>query len=223
MRLSLIATGLFSVAISHIALSGCTSPHTHFERRAPVAAQQRAERVLRQDATPRERVVAAGIEQTTYTFIYDASYQKLDYPLGDVPQDRGACTDVLIRAFRRGGGVDLQQAVHEDLRDNPDAYPKKWGAGRPDRNIDHRRVPNLMVYFTRRGKSLSVTNNKADYLPGDVVTWEFDNGLTHTGLVTDERASPKGNYLIVHNIGAGAQLQDVLFAWKITGHYRYFN
>jgi len=203
-------------------LSGCAFSPPLFEQRAPVAAQQRAERVLHEDATPRERVVAAGIEQTTYTFIYDASYQKLDYPLGDVPPDRGACTDVVIRAFRKAG-VDLQQAVHEDLRDNSAAYPKKCGAAKPDRNIDHRRVPNLMVYLTRRGKSLPVTTNKADYLPGDVVTWEFDNGLTHTGLVTDERAAPKGNYLIVHNIGAGAQLQDVLFAWKITGHYRYFN
>lgn len=221
MRLAFIATGLLCLAASHIALSGCTSSHALLERRAPVAAQQRAERVLREDATPRERIVAAGIEQTTYTFIYDASYQKLDYPLGDVPADRGACTDVIIRAFRKAG-VDLQQTVHEDLRDNPAAYPKKWGAGRPDRNIDHRRVPNLMVYFTRRGKSLPVTTKAADYQPGDVVTWEFDNGLTHTGLVTDERAAPKGNYLIVHNIGAGAQLQDVLFAWKITGRFRYF-
>lgn len=213
--------GLLCLGVPATASSGCTSSHALLERRAPVAAQQRAESVLREDATPRERVVAAGIEQTTYTFIYDASYQKLDYPLGDVPADRGACTDVIIRAFRKAS-VDLQQVVHEDLRDNPAAYPKKWGAGRPDRNIDHRRVPNLMVYFTRRGKSLPVTTNAADYQPGDVVTWEFDNGLTHTGLVTDERAAPKGNYLIVHNIGAGAQLQDVLFAWKITGHYRYF-
>lgn len=207
--------------IGAVALAGCIAPTSSAVRRAPVAAQQRAERVLRTNATPRERLIAAAIEQTTYTHTYDASYQKLDYPLGDVPQERGACTDVLIRAFRKTG-VDLQKEVHEDMAANFAAYPKTWGATKTDRNIDHRRVPNLMVYFERKDKAVPVTTKAGDYLPGDVVTWRFENGLTHTGLVTDEKSAVTGNHMIVHNIGAGAQLQDVLFAWQIIGHYRYF-
>ena len=107
------------------------------------------------------------------------------------------------------------------MRRNFALYPKTWGASAPDRNIDHRRVPNLMVYFERKGKALPATTRGADYLPGDVVTWRVENGLPHTGLVTDVK-SATGNYMIAHNIGAGAQIEDVLFAWKITGHYRYF-
>lgn len=193
------------------------------EQRLLPAAQARAAQVL---ANPRaalhERVAAAAIEQTTYTRIYDASYQKLDYPGGDVPADRGACTDVVIRAFRRAE-VDLQEEIHEDISRNFAAYPRAWGASKPDSNIDHRRVPNLMTYFERRDKSLPVTNRAEDYASGDVVTWRFDNGLTHTGVVTGERAPETGNPLVVHNIGAGARLEDVLFAWRITGRYRYFN
>lgn len=201
-------------------LSGCVTAPLSLERRVVKEAQQRAARVLRSDATPRERLVAAGIEQTDYTHTYDASYQKLDYPGGDVSPERGACTDVLIRAFRKAG-VDLQREVHEDMRRNFAAYPKTWGADAPDRNIDHRRVPNLMVYFERKKKFLPPTTRGADYMPGDVVTWRVENGLPHTGLVTDVK-SAAGNYMIVHNIGAGARIEDVLFAWRITGHYRYF-
>lgn len=168
-------------------------------------------------------VVAAAVEQTKYTSRYDASYVQIDYPGGDVPLDRGACTDVVVRAFRKGASVDLQQLVHEDMTRDFAAYPQKWGLPKPDSNIDHRRVPNLMTFFKRRDKSLPVTTAGADYLPGDVVTWDLNgDGLTHIGLVTNYWSDETQNYLIVHNIGAGARLENVLFAWRVTGHYRYF-
>jgi uncharacterized protein YijF (DUF1287 family) len=168
------------------------------------------------------QVVEAAVEQTHYTSRYDASYVQLDYPGGDVPLDRGACTDVIVRAFRKGG-VDLQQSVHEDMARNFAAYPQTWGLPKPDSNIDHRRVPNLMTYFKRQGKSLPVTGSGKDYLPGDVVTWDLNGlGLTHVGIVTNQWSDDTQNYLLVHNIGAGAQIENVLFAWRITGHYRYF-
>lgn len=234
---SRITTTLFALPVLSVALAGCAAPRAFIspeqgqpaaksgapERDGLTKAQERAARVLADaNASPRARVAAAGVEQTTYTRIYDASYQKLDYPNGDVGRERGACTDVLIRAFRRLG-VDLQKEVHEDMSRSFAAYPRTWGAARTDRNIDHRRVPNLMTYFERREKSLPVTDKAEDYEAGDVVTWRFDNGLTHIGLVTDEMSPDTGRRLIVHNIGAGARLEDVLFAWKITGRYRYFD
>jgi uncharacterized protein YijF (DUF1287 family) len=168
------------------------------------------------------QVVEAAMEQTRYTSRYDASYVQLDYPGGDVPLDRGACTDVIVRAFRKGG-VDLQQTVHEDMARDFAAYPQTWGLPKPDANIDHRRVPNLMTYFKRRGKSLPLTGSGKDYLPGDVVTWDLSgNGLTHIGMVTNLWSDETQNYLLVHNIGAGAKIENVLFAWRITGHYRFF-
>jgi uncharacterized protein len=165
------------------------------------------------------RVVASAIEQTQYTFSYDASYVKLDYPGGDVPRDRGVCADVIVRAFR-SAGVDLQKEVHEDMAKNFGTYPDRWGARRPDTNIDHRRVPNLMTFFERLGKSVPITKRAADYLPGDVVAWELDNGLLHIGIVSDAVAAQPQTYLVVHNIGAGAKIEDVVLSWKIIGHYR---
>ena len=235
---SRIKARLFAPLGLIVVLAGCTAPNSTLsraavgqssvkqstpERDALAEAQERAARVLSDaNASPRARVAAAGVEQTTYTRIYDAAYQKLDYPNGDVSRERGACTDVVIRAFRKLG-VDLQKEVHEDMNRSFAAYPRTWGAARTDRNIDHRRVPNLMSYFTRQGKSLPVTDKAEDYEAGDVVTWRFDNGLTHIGLVTNETSPDTGRRLIVHNIGVGAQLEDVLFAWKITGRYRYFD
>lgn len=184
-------------------------------------AVNRARKVLAAKATPRERAVASAIEQTTQTFYYDAAYTKLAYPNGDVPIEKGVCTDVVIRAFR-AAGVDLQKLVHEDMKANFKLYPNKWSLRATDTNIDHRRVPNLMKFFERKGKSLPVTNDANKFQAGDVVTWVMDNNLTHIGLVIDEKSSA-GVPLIVHNIGAGARVEDVLFAWKITGHYRYFD
>jgi uncharacterized protein len=168
-----------------------------------------------------KQVVAAAIEQVGVTTGYDPSYVKIDYPNGDVPLDRGVCADVIVRAFRKGG-IDLQKEVHEDMQDAWSAYSNKWKAAAPDANIDHRRVLNLKTYFERQGKSLSVTNNADDYLPGDVVTWDLGNGLDHIGIVINARSADEKRYLVVHNVGLGARSEDVLFAWKITGRYRYF-
>jgi uncharacterized protein YijF (DUF1287 family) len=169
------------------------------------------------------QVVEAAIEQAQVTLYYDPAYVGLDYPGGDVPMERGVCSDVVVRAFRKGG-VDLQKEVHEDMNRNFAAYPKKWGLTKTDANIDHRRVANLMTYFERKKKALPISENAKDYLPGDVVAWELsDGGLLHIGIVTNilSEATPEG-YQMAHNIGAGARIEDVLFAWKIIGHYRYF-
>jgi uncharacterized protein YijF (DUF1287 family) len=176
---------------------------------------------VRPDAPPLEKVLAGAIEQTGQTTSYDPAYVKLNYPNGDVPIDRGVCADVIVRAFRKGG-VDLQKELHEDMKNNFAKYPQKWGAKKTDRNIDHRRVPNLMTWFERQGKSLSLSQDARDYQPGDVVAWELDNGLLHIGLVSEIRIKGADRPAIVHNIGAGARLEDALFAWKIIGHYRYF-
>jgi hypothetical protein len=186
-------------------------------------AQSRADNVqlTPRERTPRERMIAGALEQTTYTFSYDPAYVKLDYPNGDVPLERGVCADVVVRALRKGG-VDLQQEVHEDITRHFSAYPQKWRARRADRNIDHRRVANLMTFFTRKQKALPLSEAAQDYLPGDIVAWELSSGLLHIGVVSAVQVAGEQRYAIVHNISAGARLEDVLFAWKIIGHYRYF-
>ena len=168
------------------------------------------------------RVVASAMEQTGTTLVYDPAYTVLAYPGGDVPADRGACTDVVIRSLR-AAGVDLQRLVHEDMKAHFSAYPRDWGLARPDPNIDHRRVPNLATFFTRQGKALPVTMSAADYLLGDIVSWKLPGGLAHIGVVV-EQVSPAdpARHLMVHNIGEGAKMEDVLFAFQITGHFRYF-
>ena len=166
-------------------------------------------------------VAHAALEQTAYTRSYDPAYVRIAYPNGDPPRDRGVCSDVIVRAFR-AAGVDLQKEIHEDMLRSFAAYPHRWGLAAPDANIDHRRVPNLMTFFTRQGKSLPVSARREDYAPGDVVAWDLGGGLLHVGLVSDAPAAGGAGYAIVHNIGAGAQLEDVLFNWKIIGHYRYF-
>lgn len=168
------------------------------------------------------RLSAAALARTQAQVVYDSSYQRIDYPGGDVAADRGVCADVVIRALRTLG-TDLQKLVHEDMRENFSAYPNHWGLRRPDRNIDHRRVPNLETYFTRRGARLPISDQPADYAPGDIVAWNLKGPggwLPHIGVVTDQ-IGENGRPLIVHNIGAGPQLEDVLFAWPLTGRYRY--
>jgi len=157
---------------------------------------------------------------TQQKVVYDPQYVTIDYPNGDVAQDRGVCTDVIIRAYRKMG-IDLQKEVHEDMRSNFSVYPKNWGLKTTNRNIDHRRVPNLMKFFERRQAKLPVTNNAADYTPGDIVCWNLGRGLTHIGLVANKRSPDGKRYLIVHNIGAGQVLEDCLFSYTIIGHYRY--
>jgi len=152
--------------------------------------------------------------------VYDPTYFRLDYPNGDVPSDKGVCTDVVIRAYRKMG-IDLQKEVHEDMKVNFGLYPKIWGLKRPDKNIDHRRVPNLMKYFSRQGSAKIISKNAADYLPGDVVSWRLNGGLTHIGMVSAQKSKNGKRYLIVHNIGAGQVLEDCLFEFEIIGHYRF--
>lgn len=150
---------------------------------------------------------------------YDPSYVRLDYPGGDVPIKSGVCTDVLVRAYRTLG-VDLQVLVHEDMRAHFSAYPRNWGLDRTDRNIDHRRVPNLAHFLTRHGQSFGVDSEDPDYLAGDLVTWRLPSGVPHIGIVSDRR-NADGRPLIVHNIGAGAVEEDMLREYEITGHYRW--
>ncbi len=177
--------------------------------------------VAAQDAAV-TKILDAAHGQVGVTRYYDGGYVRLAYPGGDVPTDRGVCTDVVIRAFR-AAGLDLQQAVHEDMRRSFSAYPKLWGLARPDRNIDHRRVPNLETWARRAGHALPVGADPAAYRPGDLVSWRLPNGLPHIGLVSDRRAPDgSGRLLVIHNIGAGTQVEDVLFAWPPVGHFRVF-
>lgn len=167
------------------------------------------------------KVVDGAKSQVGVTIRYDPAYVRLSYPGGDVPLDRGVCTDVVIRAYR-AAGIDLQELVHEDMRAAWPAYTKvaMWGLKRPDANIDHRRVPNLSTFFRLHGAELKASRDLAAYQPGDIVTWRLPNGLLHIGLVADSK-SPTGVPLIVHNIGAGTQVEDLLFTFTITGHFRY--
>jgi uncharacterized protein YijF (DUF1287 family) len=167
-------------------------------------------------------IVNALIHRTTQPVTYDGAYHKLEYPGGDVPANIGVCTDVLIRSYRQLG-VDLQKLVHEDMQDNFRVYPSKriWGLTKPDKNIDHRRVPNLQVYFERHAKVLTKSLNAEDYKAGDIVTWMLPGNLPHIGMVVNEIAQGSGNPLIVHNIGRGPEMSDMLFAYTITGHYRF--
>jgi uncharacterized protein len=156
--------------------------------------------------------------QVGVTTSYDSSYRKLAYPGGDVPLETGVCSDVVIRAFR-GIKVDLQKEVHEDMAQAFDQYPQKWGLKRPDSNIDHRRVPNLMTFFSRKGWTIKQSSKGSDFLAGDVVAWDLGGGITHIGIVSDGHAS-SGTPLVIHNIGSGAKEEDVLLRYKVIGHYR---
>jgi len=188
---------------------------------APVVSTEKP-RVAEIASPPVRELLESGFEQTKITTDYTQEYFVIPYPMGDVPAETGACTDVVIRAFRQAG-VDLQKEVHEDMRANFEAYPKKWGLTKPDTNIDHRRVPNLQTFFTRKGKSLPVSLQAAKYRPGDVVTWDIDGkGMTHIGLVSNLWNEAEDRYLIIHNIGGGTRAEDALFRWKVTGHFRYF-
>lgn len=166
-------------------------------------------------------LVQAARAQVGITLMYDGSYRPLKYPGGDVPLERGVCTDVIVRALRSARSLDLQQLLHEDMRANWNAYPHppRWNLGKPDANIDHRRVPNLMTWFSRAGYSRPLTRMPADYLPGDIVAWDLGGGILHVGIVGDRNAAT-GVPLVIHNIGAGAREEDILFRFTVIGHYR---
>jgi len=167
-----------------------------------------------------DQTVRAAKSQVGRTLHYDPAYQRISYPGGDVLLDRGVCSDVIIRAFR-AAGVDLQKEVHEDMAAHFAEYPQRWGLRAPDRNIDHRRVPNLMKYFQRQKKALPIPVGADAVQAGDLVAWNLGGGALHIAIATVER-TPEGRPLFVHNIGQGARLEDILFSWKIIGHYRYF-
>ena len=166
------------------------------------------------------RLADSALTLTRQQVTYDPSYFRIEYPIGDVPADRGVCTDVLIRAYRKVG-IDLQKEVHEDMKLNFDRYPDNWGLSHPDKNIDHRRVPNLMVFFSRHGEVKPLSNYPPDYQPGDIVCWDLGNGITHIGIVAKKMSDDGERNLIIHNIGGGQVLADCLFDFRIIGHYRF--
>lgn len=167
-----------------------------------------------------DALVAAAMERLEHEVTYDGRYRSLDYPGGDVPDDVGVCTDLVVRAYR-AVGIDLQVQVHEDMAANFSEYPDHWGLTRPDRNIDHRRVPNLQVFFENRGSALPANPDSSEYVPGDLVTWMLPRNLPHIGIVVARRSADGLRPLIVHNIGRGPEIEDVLLTFPITGHYRY--
>ncbi|MDB2437309.1 DUF1287 domain-containing protein [Hellea sp.] len=167
-----------------------------------------------------EALVTAAQDRLKQRVSYNGAYMKLDYPGGDVPAHIGVCTDVIIRSYRAAYGFDFQEAVHEDMKANFSAYPKIWGLTRTDRNIDHRRVPNLETYLKRQGADVGISKKASDFKPGDVVSWRLAGSLPHIGIVSDRKARD-GTPLIIHNVGAGPKEEDVLFAYKMNGHFRF--
>jgi uncharacterized protein len=174
-----------------------------------------------EDGLRPSQLISAARGQVGVTTIYDPSYVALPFPGGDITADRGVCTDVVIRAMREGWHVDLQLAVNRDMTADFAAYPDLWGLAKTDRNIDHRRVPNLVTLMTRLGASQPVSADEpTPFLPGDLVTWELPGRLAHIGIVSDRRSADGTRPLILHNIGAGAQEEDILLTYPITGHFR---
>jgi uncharacterized protein YijF (DUF1287 family) len=170
-----------------------------------------------------KKLAAAAVERSHHTVRYDPAYVRIPYPGGDVPAGTGVCTDEIIRAYR-AVGIDLQKEVHEDMEQNFSSYPRKWRwlSGHPDTNIDQRRVPNLKVFFSRKGEMRAITERAEDYAPGDLVTWDLGGNVPHIGIVVDQESRASRRYMVLHNIGRGPKIEDVLFSWNITGHYRYF-
>ncbi|WP_346908499.1 DUF1287 domain-containing protein [uncultured Roseibium sp.] len=180
-----------------------------------------AETVWQKPVPWAEKLIAAAESQIGETVTYDPAYVSLPFPNGDIPRERGVCTDVVIRAYRDAFGFDLQREVNRDMKAHFVAYPKIWGLKRPDRNIDHRRVPNLQAFFKRQGAALAVSGNPEDYQPGDVVSQMLPGNLPHIAIVTHRRSQDAARPLLVHNIGAGTRLEDRLFEFEISGHYRF--
>lgn len=167
-----------------------------------------------------QKLSDAAITLTKNRVVYNGAYVSIPYPNGDVPSSQGVCTDVIVRAYRKLG-IDLQKEVHEDMKANFSRYPKTWGLKKTDTNIDHRRVPNLETFFTRKGQKLAVTKNPSNYKTGEMVTWMINDKMPHIGIVTHIKSRDKKRFLIVHNVGGGQVLEDCLFKYKIVGHYKY--
>lgn len=175
---------------------------------------------VKSERTFYSRLADSTIVLTKQRVVYDPSYFSITYPNGDVPANKGVCSDVVIRAYRKMG-IDLQQYVHEDMKANFNQYPKKWGLSKPDKNIDHRRVPNLMTFFSRKGIIKKISLVADDYAAGDIVCWDLGGGITHIGLVVSKKSSDGKRPLIVHNVGAGQVMEDALFRYTVIGHYQY--
>jgi uncharacterized protein YijF (DUF1287 family) len=216
------STGLILAVLALLLAAACRQEIARATKPLKPPEQQTETVPLSAQSPPQLKLIIEGAaEQIGKTTSYDPSYQEIEYPNGDVPLETGVCSDVIVRAFRKGG-IDLQKDVHEDMKGNFSVYPTRWGLKGTDVNIDHRRVPNLQTFFTRKGKSLATNSGSENFLPGDIVTWDLGGGVDHVGLVVNVWSKPSQRYLIVHNIGGGTLMEDVLFAWKITGHYRYF-
>jgi len=210
---------LFLIGV--LAASGCYR-QARVVSRKPALPPNVTVRPLPENAPPQlKQMLDGAIAQAGVTTSYDPAYVALDYPGGDVPEKTGVCSDVVVRAFRKAG-IDLQKEIHEDMKAARSDYPTKWGATSTDANIDHRRVLNLMAFFRRQGKSVTISYDAADYQPGDIVAWDLTSGIDHIGIVTNMLSDSGDRYLIVHNIGAGTRVEDVLFEWTIKGHYRFF-
>lgn len=210
--------GLLALLFGSVVVSGCSSQPS-----SQSTNMQRSGAARYSLATP-ERLSYAALDRLRHRVIYDGRYFPIGYPNGDVPSSVGVCTDTVIRSYRKMG-VDLQRLVHEDMARNFYSYPNlpKWGLTGPDANIDHRRVPNLKAFFARHGARVPVTSNPRDYRPGDLVTWNLGGDQEHIGIVVDRKSkADPDRYMIVHNIGEGERIEDVLFQMPISGHYRYF-
>jgi len=211
-----------TILLSLLTVSACQQRQMHTLNQGPAVPPRPKLKPLAGNASPQlKQMLDGAIAQAGVTTEYDPAYVALEYPGGDVPEKTGVCSDVVVRAFRKAG-IDLQKEVHEDMQAARSSYSTKWGSNAPDKNIDHRRVLNLMRYFERQGKSLPISDDADDYQPGDIVAWELSSGVDHIGIVTNMMSDSDGRLLIVHNIGAGTRIEDVLLDWTIKGHYRYF-
>jgi uncharacterized protein YijF (DUF1287 family) len=211
-----------TILLSLLTVSACQQRQMHTLNQGPAVPPRPKLKPLAGNASPQlKQMLDGAIAQAGVTTEYDPAYVALEYPGGDVPEKTGVCSDVVVRAFRKAG-IDLQKEVHEDMQAARSSYSTKWGSNAPDKNIDHRRVLNLMKYFERQGKSLPISDAADDYQPGDIVAWELSSGVDHIGIVTNMMSDSDGRLLIVHNIGAGTRIEDVLLDWTIKGHYRYF-
>ena len=212
--------GLFIVVLLGVATIGATAAwkDVNADGQANISEQAAQYPYDRNFST---ELVKAALERTKHSVTYDGSYRKIAYPGGDVPDNIGVCSDVVIRVYRQVG-IDLQKEIHEDMKGNFSFYSKRWGLKKTDTNIDHRRVLNLRVFFNRHGVEILVSRSPDDYLPGDLVTWTVQGSLPHIGIVSDSRTLLRKRPLMVHNIGRGPVLEDMLFEYPITGHYRYY-
>jgi len=209
---------LFIAAVIFFACKGSQAENKAVS--APNFTQVNLATTLDSTSTHTDSLVAAALALTQDEVVYDGRYFSIPYPNGDVPSGVGVCTDVVIRAYRKLG-IDLQKEVHEDMLAHFGTYPKKWGLRKTDTNIDHRRVPNLMTFFSRKGTKKTISKIPDDYLPGDIVCWMLPGNLTHIGIVVNQKSDDGKRYKMVHNIGGGQVLDDCLFDFKIIGHYAY--